>query len=118
MADMAFTAILKRYISLDLPSVLVGGLCVQIGLEGLIPALDGEIPKLRGVERAIYLIDSPAAFWFEVFQRAFILAMAPVFGFGLAFARRSDEASDKIIFRRIQNKAALDKAVRRPLQPD
>ena len=39
-------------------------------------------------------------------------------GFGLAFARRSDEASDKIIFRRIQNKAALDKAVRRPLQPD
>ena len=115
---MSFPAILKRYISLYLPSVVVGGLCIHIGLEGLIPALDGEIPKLRGSERLIFLVESPAAFWFEVFQRTFMLVMAPVVGVGLAWMRRSDEASDKIIFRRIHSKAALDKAVRRPLQPD
>mgnify|MGYP006894099210 CR=1 FL=1 len=115
---MSFAAVLKRYVSLYLPSVVVGGFFVFIGLEGLIPALDGEIPKLKGAERLIYLADSPDAFWFEVFQRVFMLLMALVCGVGLALMRRSDEASDKAILRRIQNDAALDKAVRRPLQPD
>ena len=115
---MSFPAILKRYISLYLPSVVVGGLCIHIGLEGLIPALDGEIPKLRGAERLIYLAESPAAFWFEVFQRTFMLLMGPVSALGLAWMRRSDEVSDKVIRRRFYSDAALDKAVRRPLQPD
>ena len=115
---MPLAANLKRYTSLYLPALAVGGLCAFIGLEGLVPALEGEIPKLRGMERIISLADSPVAFWWEVFQRAFMLLMAPVAGLGLAWARRSDEKSDRLICCRGRAEEALDKAVRRPLKPD
>jgi hypothetical protein len=115
---MSVLARLKRYIALYLPALLVGGLCAFIGLQGLIPALGGEIPKMKGAERIIYLIDSPATFWFEVLQRVFMLLMAPVTAYGLVVMCRSNEISDGLILRRFNADAALDKAVRRPLQPD
>lgn len=115
---MSLVAKQKRHIRLYLPGIAVGGLCAFIGLEGLVPALEGEIPKLRGVERIISLADSPVAFWWEVFQRAFMMLMVPVFGLGLAWARWSDAKSDGLIHRRSKADQALDKAVRRPLKPD
>ncbi len=115
---MSSTALLKRYARLYLPALILGGLCIHIGMEGLIPAMDGEIPRIRGAERIIYLADSPVAFWYEVSQRVFMVLMGPVFGFGLAWARRSDQTSDRLIFQRSRRDQALDRAVRRPLKPD
>lgn len=110
------TALLKRYAVLYLPPLILGGLFVHIGLEGLLPALEGEIPKLKGPEGLILLADSPFAFWREVVARSFMLLMAPVVAFAWAFMRKSDHDSDRLIRGRHRRQTALDNSIRRPLE--
>lgn len=114
---MKWTPILKRYAILYLPPLILGDLFLHIGLEGLLPALDGEIPKLKGPERLILLAHSPFAFWQEVAVRSFMLLMAPVVAFAWAFMRKSDHDSGRLILGRYRRQAALDNPVRGPLEP-
>ena len=114
---MKLKTVLYRYSVLYLPPLILGVVLVHIAVEGLAPALGGEIPKIRGVERMVLLAERPGEFWYEVSQRVFMLLMAPVVAVGWAYMRRSDVDSDAIIRGRFRRHDSLDKAVRSPLEP-
>ena len=107
----------QRYVALYLPAVVMAAFAVYVCATAWLSISQGWIEPIRGPDRIIVLAHSPAAFWAEVAYQT----VAAVGGLGLsaalAWGMRSNYESDRIIRGRFERHEALDKAVRRPLEP-
>ena len=107
----------QRYVALYLPAVAMAAFALYVATTTGLSISQGVIEPLRGPERIIVLADSPVAFWAEMAYRVIVAVGGLALSAALAWGMRSNYESDRIIRGRFERHGALDKAVRRPLEP-
>jgi hypothetical protein len=109
--------VLQRAIALYLPALLLAGFFAYAGLSAWLSVPDGRIQPLTGPERMIVLADTPFAFWSEVAYRSIVMLGGWILSAALAYGSQANYGGDRLIRGRFLRQQALDKAVRRPLEP-